>query len=246
MCVAIVAIQFAAPIGQMTAAEAEIWTCSSPLAGYFDGFTDGASSPYYEMGALANIYVRYGAVCDTDTSSNNVTAAWSMIANRVIPYGWAQAGYIRWYNATLRQFAQQSSNGSLATTVTYFGPGGAISAGQHYDYWDQWVSVPGCGSCIRSNYNTFIMLQSGFDPFVYWTQPFTVQFLGETKHTESDIPGLSATAATYSNISVQDVSTGNFVPVPCSLLDTPVNAAPSRWGIQAYGCYAFNVWTEHP
>jgi len=218
-------------------AAAELYNCAAPYQSYFDG---AYTSTNTVIGSSAKIVNRFGAVCDTDTTNDNVSTAWTMIAgNGFLQY--AQAGFIRWYGSPDYFFAQDNDGGAPRTT---FGVALA-NYGETHQYWDQWSA--GC-NCVQEVVDVTIFQSTPYNPRTAWTQPFSNQWLGEVKYTASDMPGNSTEGwTTYTLMQVQLAANSlwtNTLPVIGY-----VNNNPARWshdtvvGHPAPVGNAYDLWT---
>src|SRR5439155_26901019 len=141
-------------------------------------------------GASANITVRNAWLCTSDTSGNNLSTAWSMIASGNAR-GWAQTGFLRSGPVGEAHFAQQSPDGNSWSTVF----GSQVGDGEVHHDWQQYDGA--CG-CIHSNIDVTRFMDSTFNPKAGWWQyPFSPQFFGETKYLESNMPGWSTCQTTF-------------------------------------------------
>ncbi len=182
-------------------ASAEVYTCDTPSGSYFDGSYTSTSSV---VGTAADIVNRQGAVCDTDTSQNNVSASWSMIAGNAGSCQYAQAGFVRWYASPDYFFAQDNDCGGMVDTTFGASPG----YGQTHHYWAQWDSS--C-SCIHENVGVTIFQSTPWNPYSVWNEPFSNQWLGETHHLASDMPGNPSVGYnTYTQMQVQQSGSGSW------------------------------------
>jgi hypothetical protein len=219
------------------AAHAEIYTCGTK-SHFHAGWQDYSNDPNYWEGASGNIVVRRGAVCDTDTSSGNTSSAWTM----VLPHnttGWAQSGYIRWYGSSIYQFAQYKKDTATGYVTKL---GATVGAGAPYQYWQQSIWNASAGQWqIRDNYNTTILLQTNFNTFSSWSEPFGVQWEGETQYSQSDVPGTSGATAHFSSMQVQrEIDNGWQSGLPT--LAHPTDTS-SRYHASSISGNAFDLWT---
>src|SRR5581483_3870828 len=205
-------------IGTPFAADAEVATCGSRSASNYHAGYVNPGDPNVE-GDYAVISTRYGAVCDTDTSANNFTNQYAMIASNNLA-GWAQDGYIRWYGGSIVFFAQQSSGHTLNTK---FGTT-ALATGSTYFYYNKWDST--C-LCIEDIIERTLYLKSTWNPWTAWTMPFSPQFTGEATYLASDLSGTASAPAGYTSISGQSSATDAWVPYPCGQMQA-VNDGSAR------------------
>lgn len=201
---------------------------------YFDGmFRDD----FYE-GVSANIVARYSGVCNTDTNAlNNFSNAWSMISagNR---NGWIQSGLERGYGTNVRHFSQAYNPGTAYFQTVY---GSFFPYGQNHQYWQQYD--PACG-CVHSNVDVTRFINTPFNPFGHWNQPFSIQLFGETAYRESDILGSPTAKTRFSSIQVQNYA-NNWLAIPCPFL-AGYNDNAARWRVAGVNCTTFDIWTQVP
>jgi len=222
------------------AAQAEVATCGSRSPNnYHAGFVN-PGDPNVE-GDYAIISTRYGAVCDTDTSANNFTNQYAMIASNNLA-GWAQDGYIRWYGSSIVFFAQQSSGHSLNTK---YGTSG-LALGSTYFYYNKWD--PTC-YCMEDIIGRTLYLKSTWNPWSAWVLPFSPQFTGEATYLASDLAGTASAPANYTSISGQDSWTDAWEPYPCGQMQSVNDGSALRvdgksWRINVTNpCPNFNLYT---
>lgn len=238
--VAVVAAVATVLLAVPLAASAEVATCGSRSANNYHAGYLNPGDPSVE-GDYAVISTRYGAVCDTDTTSGNFTNHYAMIASNNLA-GWAQDGYLRWYGSSIVFFAQQSSGHTLNTK---FGTT-ALTPGSTYFYYNKWD--PSC-YCIEDIIERTLYLKSTWNPYTAWVLPFSPQFTGEATYRASDLPGTASAPANYTAISGQDVTTDGWRAYPCGQLQAINDGAAKRtdgksWHVAATSpCPNFNLYT---
>lgn len=93
--------------------------CSGSADNHFAGFNQTASTPDYE-GVSTYIVVRNGNTCSGDSTNNNFTTSWAMIAGQG-KGAYAQVGFIRFAGGTLRWLSEYSTSGtSFTRTVSTY------------------------------------------------------------------------------------------------------------------------------
>jgi hypothetical protein len=223
-------------------ASAEVYTCGNAgTPNYEDGYVDERNIDYYE-GAYAYIKTEYGAVCDTDTSNANFTAASVSIAGSD-GSGFAESGFVRWYGSSITYFAQQWDGGNDLQTRYANQPG----IGSVHGYYEKWQTTTGD---IKSIVDATTFLTSSWDPFSDWDLPFEPQFLGSAYYLESDIAGDSSAPTAYTNLHGQDYITNAWDSYPCSVLTKVNNGSAERsdgeeWYDSISTCPSFNVYTDN-
>ena len=223
-------------------AQAEVYNCTpsgQTRGNYFDGMA-AFNQPYNGVSAL--VTVRYGAVCDTDTTGfnpqtlalGNFNYAWTMIANsNTSTGGWMQSGFFRTYGSAMTDFSQVYDLRTGIHDVV----GAVVQAGDTEQYWQQDIN-----GTWYSNTNTTRM-QSDTDLEYGWSG-LTQQFFSESAYLSNDVPGGSGYETNMYSILVQNYS-GTFVPIPNPFL-SGYNNNPSRWGgPRPTGSQSFLVWTQN-
>ncbi|MDQ1685463.1 MAG: hypothetical protein QOC82_2200 [Frankiaceae bacterium] len=221
-------------------AHAEVAACGTRAASNYHAGYINPGDPYVE-GDYAIIATRYGAVCDSDTTNNNFTNQYAMIASNNLA-GWAQDGYMRWYGSSIVFFAQQSSGHTLNTKYGTT----ALATGSTYFYYNKWDSS--C-LCMEDIIERTLYLKSTWNPWTSWVAPFSPQFTGEATYRSSDLSGTAAAPASYTAISGQDSATDTWHAYPCGQLQAVNDVAAKRadgksWHVVATSpCPNFNLYT---
>ena len=226
------------------ASRTEVYNCipNGQVAGnYFDGM-NAFNQPF--NGVSTVVTVRYGAVCDTDSSTFNPTTknlgnfvwAWSMIANSdTNAGGWMQSGFFRNYGTGINDFSQvyDLNTGSIHDVM-----GAVRNPGDNVQYWQQNIG----GTAWRSNVNTTI-LQSDSNLIQGWSG-LSQQFNNETRYLSSDVPGGVGSETNFDSLEVQRYD-GTWVSLPNPFL-SGVNDNSSRWGgPNPTSSQSFLVWTQN-
>jgi hypothetical protein len=233
-------------------ATAEVFSCGSTSAtNYHVGKIQNPSDSTYighpYEGVSADIVTRSGAVCDTDTSQFNRTNSYAMIASAnkgPLAFGYAQAGFVRWYNhAAVFFWEYQNGNGLFSQK---FGTS-TVSYGSAHTYKVAWTSS--C-SCYQLSIDGAVGLSSNWNPYDgSWWYPFSPQFEGEATYKESDVPGNSSVPTTFSNVKGQYVAGDAFESYACHLSnDNDVSATRAdgeHWYVKSLSpCPNFNIFTD--
>jgi hypothetical protein len=226
-----------------TAANAEVYNCGNPCNKgnhCFDGKVDETTAN--RLGAAATISERYGAVCDTDMTSGNTVSTWAMIAP-ANGAGWAQSGYLRWYNHCNVVFAQDSVDG-VNVSDFFIGTTCQQDGGQLNTFTQQYDS--GC-SCIHQDEGGRILESTSFDPTENWTTPWSPEFFGEAVYTASDMPGNSASPEQFTGLQYQ--SSDGFHNYACSVLTSVNQGGTERsdgeeWFNKTPTCPNVNIYTD--
>jgi hypothetical protein len=189
----------------------------------YDGDTTHSQPAEYQ-GVAATITDAGGYVlCTTDTSANNFSTSWVMIAGQLPSY--EQAGIMYRYGGVPgppycpHKWAEEKPPG--APFKDYYVTGYPCSAvGEAHQYWVQAVN-----GVMRDNMSTTIIHQSVFN-YSQMGTPLTPEFTSETNYITSHIAGTATTPQDYSNTQVQGTITGNFYPTSGNVNLTPVNQYP--------------------
>jgi hypothetical protein len=208
---------------------------------YHGGFywpykADWNSGGHRFEGASAEITVRSGAVCGSDTNRQNFSDAWSMIAGA--SDGWVQSGYERWHSSSI-YFFSQTYRGSGFNPDTYYDLSTALTVGSVFRFWQQY---DGNCFCLHSNVNTRRLLSTSWNPFGNWTEPFSPQFAGEVRYRASDLPGSSTRRADFTKLQAQNFYGDGWVSMPHGM--TSVNDNTTRWVVGAVSDTHIYVYTK--
>gem|GEM_PF-2522002 len=194
---------------------------------YFDGAWALNTDQY---GASANIQPFKPAIC----GSSSFGAAWSMESGKAAADGWAQVGYGNFQGSYL-VFSQW--------TQSYFGP-------YHTKYFaapsgtaQYWVNYNFSNGHLYMNKGLTTLDQTTFDPAVSWTGPWIPEFLGETNHCESDVPGVAGNRVAYTSVKKM-ARDGTWSSISSLSLPTPdcTNSRYHRnWSVQPT---SFQIYTD--
>ena len=156
--------------------------------------------------------------------------------------GYAESGFVRWYNHALTFFAQQFDGGSDLRTRYANEPG----VGSVHGYYEKWQSSTGY---IESIVDATTFITSTWSPFDKWALPFEPQFLGLAYYLASDIAGTASAPTEFTNLHGQDYITNYWDAYPCNAL-TQVNDGSARrsdgdaWFVKVATCPSFNIYTD--
>jgi hypothetical protein len=172
----------------------------------------------------------------------NFVATWAMIASGD-GTGWAQSGYVRWYNHCTVTFTQDAVINAVKSTT--YGTTCQQDEGQLNTFTEKYDG--GC-ECIYEMENSRILHYTGFDPKGYWTSPWDPEFFGEAAYLESDIPGNSVDPSTFSALKYQGAD-GSFYSYECQVLTakdqgTAMRSDGQQWYIKTSTCPGFNIYTD--
>lgn len=234
-------------------------TCSSQYQSYFDGRYQWSDlkgpSPHYYEGASAHLTAQAVAFCPGDARWRyNFSYAWTMVANNN-GQGWIQSGFGQW-NAgfgCLVHWSEASLDGINYNDVF----GSCVSPGEVHQYWQQYTGQPcspgdwGSGTShgnIYSNVDTIAFMS--ICPWGVWTTPFSIQYMGETKYLESDMPGNDTHLTNFSDMEAQRFSDNIWEATPCILDNANSNGnpyetvPPGRWRLLVYSCSSMAIDTS--
>jgi hypothetical protein len=245
-------------VGAVTMAAASIGVPSSPAAAsypacgtpgsQYDGYNNWSPPPLQESeGASATLTVRFGSVCDSDTSADtyltvttNGDTNWEMIAGAGVGE-YSQAGYLRWYGSPIYSFAEYHDQfGHYQKLDDFAHP---LTQGSSYKYQSQWG--PGC-HCIQNLAAGVELNQTNFDPTATWHTPWALSYDAEPHYLESDVPGSAAVPAHSANVlreTYGETWTSSLPPM------TSTNTNNLRYNQSPLGTCGgnpcFDVWTYY-
>lgn len=157
-------------------------------------------------GTSARIVVRNPALCLSEARPDfNFSNAWSMVASAPTDptRGYAQVGYMRQRDGVVRDFWEYDPDGTgpigrtrLHTTLT------PRADGEEHQYWVKYETLNAC-NCLQLIVDGTVYVNTPFNPFTTFTQPFANQWFGETTFCESDVPGRPGTTARFSQLQIQ-------------------------------------------
>jgi len=249
-------IAAASIVGAAVAVPASPAAASYPTCGtlghYFDGYYNYSPGPLQvSEGNSAALTVRYGSVCDSDTSADTVigglttnpSASWEMLNGAADSSGhgtgYSQAGFLRWYGSSDYSFAEYNDfHGQYNRKDDFAHP---LSQGSTYKYQTQYN--PGC-TCLQNLAAGVQINQTSFNPTGTFATPWQLQYFGEVHYRESDIPGNPTVKTNFTHIQRE-----GFGEVWTSALPTlsPGNDNIYRWdessvnSCSGYPC--FDIWT---
>ena len=202
---------------------------------YFAGYVKFPTNEHWEGASAVLISTtRSVSLCGNDQFTANFSNSWTKIAagNGA---GWAQSGFIRRYGQLSYHFAQTKANTGYMATTLY---GSSVADGELHQYWQQWL--PDCG-CIHSNVDSTRFIDSWFDPFAWWQAPFSPQYMAETSHRSSDIPGGINSHVYWRLLYVQELN-NSWSNTPCGFPSR--NDNPAFWNVSTTTCPAFDTWAS--
>jgi hypothetical protein len=233
-------------IGAPHTARAAINPCDA-FGTYQEGYAAPSNANYTAEGVSTSMTYEQGNICTTDTGSGNDITSWSMVYSRD-RNGWAQSGLLYRYGwACWRHWSEQSQTGVSGSE--YFIPNTCVGNGEVHQVWQQIVPTgctKGTNCKMRSNIDTTVLMESSWDPFANWAQPFSVGWAGEAHHNYSDIPGYNQPGyppkLDYSSLQFQQKSNDSFLSV-CGALGL-VSVTASRYAEDQPACDHVRTWTS--
>jgi hypothetical protein len=156
--------------------------------GTLSNYLDGAWAPNTDQyGASASIQAYKPALC----GSSSAGVAWSMESGQSPTDGWAQVGYGN-FGGSYEVFTQWTRSYFSVPNTKYFA---APSGTAQY-----WVSYNFNQGLLYMNKGVTTLAVTNFDPAVYWSGPWIPQFFGETRHCESDVPGVAGNRVAFTSV----------------------------------------------
>lgn len=222
-------------------ASASYNTCDTPAQNHFEGYVTNLASgsqPTNPEGVGGEMLVEFGNICQTDTNSGtNFSTTWDMIVSNDLK-SYAQSGIMLRYGYSCWEWwAEQSLNGSFSDWYS----GACATQGTTHHVWQQLVYISG-SYYIRSNVDSTIIHQSSFDPIADWPKPFYAQFVGETTHDNSDVPGYTSTPTDFSSMEIQSFANDQWYDT-CNNADFGLTQA-NRYSADAPSCDHVRIWTS--
>jgi hypothetical protein len=232
-------------------------TCVNPPTSRGAGANSGYSGQIF--GAQARIEFNNPDLCGSDTTGAGVSTIWAMVSSlsAANPYnpdanGWAQSGYGQFGQdnpigapAGIDVFAQYTYKCKLylsctgATVKTVYDTSNPTDP----EYYDAFRS--GTTGFLTMRAAGTVLLQSQYDPFGDWHDGWDVEFYGETKHAQDDLPG---TAADHTNSDqLAYLGSDSAFHYYTGTLTTNVNSG-TRYHASQYtpssGTKGIQVWTD--
>lgn len=199
---------------------------------------NGSQPPAGIEGSSSYITTNGTALCQTDYAKANFSNSYNMVHSG--SHNWAQSGFI--YRATSgckATWVQQALNDDF---VEYDDE--CTSSGELHAYRNVMVySSTQHRWYVDSEVDGVVLLRSYFDPFAEWAQPFQIQFMGETTHPESDVPGSQSNKTNISGMGAQRYS-DNRVVTTCGNAYLGVYRPDNRYGVDSVSCSHVRVWTN--
>jgi len=200
------------------------------------------------LGASAQVQVRTGLVCesDTDTYTNLVHAYAGISGFRYSSgsFGWVEVGYRRYFNAPqIYHYTEYSRDGSTFVRQTH----GSVPLGSYATYASDYDVSCQCEALFIGGVRK---AQTNFDPAVDWRDPtgcfclstVEARWQARTKYLQSDIPGIySSSMAEFRNMRVEYIQGGPGAPNPIRMVATNPNG--TRWLITSYDPAANHFYT---
>lgn len=242
--------------------------CTTPSGNYLEGADLPADTRVF--GVHARIEVLDPELCGP-TSTDSFSSAWVMVyadsqafPGRSENQAWAQAGYIQAgtsvildgqpADAKIRAFAQYTleckstvlngcSNGKQVKTK--IGQEVAIDSSPYFSVYSA------RGSTVKMYlWGGGVLLDtiSSYDPYGVWDNKWRAQWIGETSHTDTDIPGTPVDKVNFDTLEYRDVNDAwqdPWVAPRHSNNPYQVNYREEAFTPEAgRGQYGIKIWTD--
>ena len=93
---------------------------------------------------------------------------------------------------------------------------------------------------MKSTVDSTVFVQSPWSPYTRWAFPYQLQFFGEVKYPQSNVPGASGAHTQFKSLGGQRYVDDILEPMPCTLISD--SDFPTRWHLQSSGCQNFDMW----
>lgn len=234
-------------------AYASIYQCGAGPTSQWIGYQDLFSATSGSTGARATMTTLRGSVCDTNRTESNFSTAWTLLraeSRTVGQIGYAQAGYMRYYNSPIYFFTEyQSGRGGSFVRQYFAGP----IAGELHTF--STLVSGSAGNPIDMTVDATLLTRT---PFPYYQLnnyadgndcwgncDLIPQWMSETTYQESDVPGTTSNKMRFSQMKHGQFGSG-WYNAPNDL--DPLNTNGRRWNFtgvsygSAYG-KSFDSWT---
>lgn len=105
------------------------------------------------------------------------------------------------------------------------------------------VRAPRIADLITVAVSGYVYFSSDFNPYnSAWQQPFSPQFMGETRYETGNMPGSAGARTHVTALGAQRTSDHAVVSMSCSMYGSNQNTA--LWGLQAFSCTSFDIWMK--
>ena len=230
----IVAAAAVSVFGSSTTAGAAQPSCGA-LSHYFEGKTQSSVSG--DWGTQAAVVRRPAQLCSSDSSPNsNFSTPWVMLREVSLRSPYMQAGYMVRPGDCAPEFTEHDRDGT-GTTYPFrrtFGP--CVTFGTTETYTVLFDTT--CG-CSWMGYGLNVLDTTEYSILGEWSNSRS-DYLAETTHNSSDIPGTSATPAAMQALRVQRPFATSFTANTAALSDL----ASYRYHHSALYLNSFTFWTD--
>lgn len=199
----------------------------------------GGSQPTSGIeGSSAYIYTNYSsAICGTDTDSSlNFTMSYDMVYDHSRK-NYAQAGTFWGYGLPcVYEFVEQAKNDVHTRKLIR-----CTADGERHAYRNLMTGNP---YRVVSYIDGVGEMVSNYDPFDTWQEPFDIQFMGETKYLQSDIPGIPNYKENFTAMGVQRFDNDNLVTACGYVILARFAGTPGRYATDDVSCSHVRTWTQ--
>ncbi len=237
--------------------------CAAPNTNEFDGvavFPAAGDATRWFEGTSSYLVVQNPALCTGVNTYANRVSAWVMIASSVSNLAYVQVGYIKSADFGHVRWFFEANNGYTGANLNFdFYPSSFsvdAEAGVRHSFSVNWRTsddfVHGDIDSVPWGASTFNPYRGSYsgDPAAvnradFGAQPWSPQYEGEGLYTQSDIPGIGSSHASFTYMGVQKFSDDAFENLPCGY-DIPDSDNYPRWTNSASGCTTASIWTLYP
>lgn len=225
--------------GPATKASAAIYQCGV-YGSRWTGWTsrDAPRRPSTGIeGASADLWANYDtSVCSTDDSGgHNFTFSYDMVYDSTSKY-WSQAGnYFGYGDPCVFATTEQAVNG-VSTRLYFY----CTNSGEEDAYRNLLVGNP---YRMAASINGETKQQTTYNPIGTWGYPFDIQFMGETKYLQSDVPGVSTNKQLFTSMGVQQYTTDDLVSTCGNVILAHYGDIPGRYATDSVSCNYVRTWT---
>lgn len=224
-------------------------TCGNK-SNFHVGYVTSYSASVY--GSSADIEFNNPDLCGSDDTGGSASLVWAMVTAKSASYpnnsdanGYAQVGYGQFgdnqnFIATFSQWTKKCkatlSCGSAAKVETVFD--GTNPSG----VWRYRVQYEGEGdNHLHMRAEGQELDETSFDPIGDWQVSWQNQFMGETLHVATDVPGTSADKTAFTVLKNQHTSNSSSWTDVDSLTGI---SGPDRYKREIFGALDFRIWTQ--
>lgn len=97
---------------------------------------------------------------------------------------------------------------------------------------------------VTSSVDGINYMISSYNPFALWDSPFDIQFMGETKYLQSDVPGIESSKEQFTAMGVQRYDDDALVTTCGNAILAPFAGTPGRYATDSVSCKHVRTWTQ--